>query len=127
VERPCPQPLEILCELLDTRLVADRRVRIGLAREWLCRINAALPVNLIEVFGLRVVRLKVVIGDGPGRGDAAVMTNLIKIPLPEAKERRPVNFGVAADVIVRMRVQFFAFSVAPLRLRLIPAFDVDRA
>ena len=55
--RPCAR--EVVAQLLDARLVADRRVRIRAARRRLGRILAALAVHLVEVLGLGVVRLEV--------------------------------------------------------------------
>src|SRR5713101_2326999 len=55
------------------------------------------------------------------------MLDLAEILSAQPKQRGAVEFRVAADVVVRVRVQLFAVFVLPLFFRLILAFDVDRA
>ena len=57
VERVQSRLGEVIGELLDPRLVRDRRERIGRAGGWLGRILAVGAVDLVELLGLRVVRL----------------------------------------------------------------------
>jgi len=45
----------------------------------------------------------------------------------QAEERRAVEFGVAADVVIGMRVQLPAVRVAPDFLGVVLAFEVDGA
>ena len=70
VERMQPRRGEVVGELLDARLVRDRRERIRRARRRLGRVLAARAVHLVELLGLRVVRLDVLVGDRP-RGETA--------------------------------------------------------
>ncbi len=58
---------EIVRELLDARLVRDGRVRVRGARRRLRRVLAAGAVHLVQLLGERVVRLQLVVGNGPGR------------------------------------------------------------
>src|SRR5258705_11064516 len=56
-----------------------------------------------------------------------MMTNLAKIFFAKTKQRRAVEFRVAADEIVRMRVQLFAVNVAPGLFGVVLSVKVDRA
>ena len=100
-------------ELLNARLVAHRRMRIRRARRRLGRVFAALAVDMIQMLGLRVVRLQIVIGDRPRRRNAAVMPELAEVFLAQTKQRRAVELRIAADVVVRVRMQLLAVVVAP--------------
>ena len=100
-------------------------MRIGTARPRFGRIFAALAVHVIHVLGLRVVRLQIVVGDRPGRRDSAMMPDLAEVLLAQTEERRAVELGVAADVIVGVRMQLLAVAVVPVLLGLVLAFDVD--
>ena len=105
--------------------MADRRVA-GRAR-WrrLGGILAAIAVHLVEVLGLQVVRLELVVGDRPGRRDAAVVPELAEVLLAQPEQRRAVELGVAADVVVGVRVELLAVPIAPDLLGLVLALDVD--
>src|SRR5690349_783661 len=111
--------------MLDARLVADCRVRIRRACSGIGRIFAAFAVYVIELLGLGVVRLHVIVRDRPRRRDAPVMTKLSEVFLAQPKKRRTVKLGIAADVVVGMRVKFFTLYVAPLFFSLILAFEID--
>ncbi len=67
VKRPESRAGEVLVQLLDARLMADRGILVGRAGRRLGRILAALTVDLVEMLGLGVVRLEVVVADRPGR------------------------------------------------------------
>ena len=58
---------QIVDELLDARLVTERRMQIRRARRRLGRVDAADAVHLVEVLGLRVVGLEVGVGERPRR------------------------------------------------------------
>src|SRR5437016_74051 len=106
-------PLEIVRQMLNPLLVADRRIFVRRAGPRLGRIFAAGAMYLIEMFGLRVVRLELGVTDGPSRRDAAVMTDLAKVFLAQTKQRRAVKLCIPADVIIRVRMQLFSVFVAP--------------
>ena len=59
------EPGEIIAQVLDARLVTNRRMRIRRARTGIGRIFAALAVNVIELFGLSVVGLEVIVCNRP--------------------------------------------------------------
>ncbi len=67
MEWPEPEPLEIVAELLDARFVADGRIQVRRAGGRIGRIDSALSMHLIQMLGLRVVRLEVVVRDRPRR------------------------------------------------------------
>ena len=73
----------------------------------------------------RVVGLHLVVGDRPGRRDAAVVADLAEVLLAQAEEGGAVEFGVPADVVVRVRMELLAVLVAPDFLRGVLAVDVD--
>ncbi|MCG3163382.1 MAG: hypothetical protein JMDDDDMK_04779 [Acidobacteria bacterium] len=121
------QSSEIFVKLLNARFVADRRVREGAAGPWFGRVFAARSVNVIKILGLRVIRLEVFVRERPRGRDAVVMANLAEIFLAQSEQRRAVKFGVAADVIVRVRMQRPAIPVVPDFFRVVFRFDVDGA
>ena len=67
VERVVAGPLQVVGELLDPRLVGQRRVRVLGAGVPLGRVLAVVAVYLVELLGAGVVRLEVVVRDRPGR------------------------------------------------------------
>ena len=71
------------------------RPRIGRARRRFSGIFPTLTMNLVKVLGLRVVRLELVVGDGPGGRDAAVMLHLAEVlmdtSLKEALENKKLS------------------------------------
>src|ERR1700751_4605166 len=56
---------EVVGQVLNPRLVADRGVRIRRAGRRFGWIFTAMPVYLVQPFSLRIVRFKVVIADRP--------------------------------------------------------------
>ena len=80
VERVQPGRREVVGELLDARLVADRGERVRRARARLGRVLAARPVHLVELLGLRVVGLELVVADRPRGRDAVVVRRARRSP-----------------------------------------------
>ena len=72
-ERPVAEPAQVVDQLLDARLVAERRMQVGRTGARLGRVGAALAVHLVQMLGARVVGLELAVLDRPGRGDAAVV------------------------------------------------------
>ena len=126
MERTQPVRRQVVVQLLDARLVLHGREPVRRARPGLGRIDAALAVHLIQVFGLRVVRLELVVADRPRRRHAAVVTNLAEVLFAKPEQRRAVELGVAADVVVRVRVERLAVLVLPHLLGVVFRLDVDR-
>src|SRR6185503_4709208 len=90
-------PFEILVEMLNALFVTYCRVLVRCAGPGFGRILAAVAVHVVEVFGLGVVGFEFVVADGPGRRDAAVMTNLSEVFFAQTEECRAVEFRVATD------------------------------
>src|ERR1044072_7854758 len=82
---------------------------------------------MVELLRLGVVRLKLVIRDGPGRRDSAVMANLPEILLAKSKERRAIELRVAADIVICVRVKLMAAAVTPGLFRVVPGIYIHRA
>jgi hypothetical protein len=76
---------EFVGQVLDAQLVADRRVQVRGAGGRLGRVFAAGAVDVIQPLRLGVVGLEVVVADGPGRGQAAVVADLAEVLLAEAE------------------------------------------
>src|SRR5271157_648555 len=76
---------KVVRQLLDTRLMTHCRPRIRRTGGRLGRILAALTMHLVENLGLRVIRLEVVVGDGPSRRDAAVVAQLAEVALTQTE------------------------------------------
>ena len=113
VERVQPGRLEVVGELLDARLVADRRVRVGRAGVGLGRVLAARAVHLVELLGLRVVRLEHVVADRPrGRG-AVVVLERAEVLRAQPVERGAVELGRPADEVVDLRLERLVVRVVP--------------
>ena len=53
------------------------------------------------------------------------MSNLAKVFFSQTKQRRAVKLGVATDEVVRVRMQFFAVTVAPRFFRVVLAVEVN--
>src|SRR5215468_283598 len=68
---------------------------------------------MIHLFGPRVVRFQVLIGDRPGRGDAVVMAQHAEILAPQAIQRGAEQLGCAADEVVHLRLKWLAMEVIP--------------
>ena len=112
---------------MNTRLVADRGVRIGSTSFGLGWVLAGVAVNVVKTLGFRIVGLHVAVGDGPRRGNAAVVVNLAEVFLPQTKQRRAEEFRVAADVVIGVRVELIAVFIVPLFFSLVFPFEVHRA
>jgi hypothetical protein len=125
VKRVVARAGQIVRELLDARLVRDRRVRVVVACMRLGRILAARSVNLVELLRLRVVRLELLVGDRPRGRDAVVVLELAEVLLAKAVERGAVQLGRAADEVVHLRLERLALGVVPGVLRDVAVLDED--
>src|SRR5581483_1658061 len=107
--------------------MADRRMRVRRAAARLGGVFAGVAVHMIEPFGFAVERLQIVVADLPGRRDAAVVLDLAEVFLAQSEQRRAEKFGVAADVIVGVRMKLLAVLVVPFFFGLIFSLEIDRA
>ena len=105
VERLVAGRREVVVELLDARLVRDRRVRERARARRLGGVLAGLAVDEVEPLGLGVVGLEVGVVDRPRGRDAAVVLDLAEVALAQAEEDRAVDLRVAADEVLRVRTE----------------------
>src|SRR5215831_13165034 len=68
---------------------------------------------MIHLFGPRVVRFQILIGNRPGRGDAVVMAQLAEILAAQAIQRGAEQLGRAADEVVYLRLKWLSVTVIP--------------
>ena len=125
MERVVAGALEVVGQLLDARLVGQRRERVLGARVALGRILAMVAVDLVQVLGLRVVRLHVVVRDRPGRRDPAVVADLPEILGPEPVEGGAIELRRATDRVVDPGLERLVRLVVPGLLGHVPVVDED--
>src|ERR1051325_3417858 len=76
VKRFQTRALEIVVQMLNALFVTYRGILVRRAGPGLGRVFTTITVYLIKVFGLSVIRLQLVVTDGPCGRDAAVMPDL---------------------------------------------------
>ena len=62
---------------------------------------AALAVHVEQRLGLGVIRLELVVSDGPGRREAVDMADLPEVAFAQPEQRGAVDLRIAADVVVQ--------------------------
>src|SRR5207247_8772626 len=95
---------EINANVVQVGFMTDRRVRIRFAGWWFGWVFAALTVDVVEIFGLSVIRFEVVVRNRPCRRDAAVVFDLAEILAAQPEQCRAVELGIAPDVVIRVRM-----------------------
>src|SRR6516164_4077329 len=90
-------------------------------------VFTSLAVDVIEGLRPRVVGLEILVRDRPRRGEAAVMFHVTEVLAPQTEQRRAVEFRVAADVVVSMRMKLAAITIAPRLFRRVSPLEVDGA
>jgi hypothetical protein len=78
-----------------------------------------------EFFGAAVVRFEVSVGEGPGGGDAPFMVEDAEVLNAEAEEGGSVDFGLAADKVGLLRVEWLIVFVEPDILGVIVIVEED--
>lgn len=117
--------LQVVAQLLDARLVLDRRIRVLGAGGTLGRILAVPAVDEVEVLGLGVVRLEFLVAQRPGGGEAVVVAELAEVLGTHTEERGAVELGVAAHVVIDLGRELVSVFVVPeFRCAVFP-FDED--
>src|SRR6266700_7016498 len=81
------QRRQIIAELLNARLMTDRRKRIWPRSVRLARIFPPLSMHLEQALSFEIVRLEIVVCDGPGRRDPAVVLQDSKVLSAQAEQR----------------------------------------
>jgi hypothetical protein len=83
-----------------------------------------LAVHQIKVLRLGVERLKIVVGDRPRRRDPTMVAKFAEVLRAEPEQRRAVELGVPAHVVVDFRLELIAVPVVPELLReVLPAYE----
>ena len=100
-------------------------MRIGHAGGRLGGIRAALAMRLIKPFGLVIIGLVVAVFQRPRGGNAVLMPHFLKVPFPQAKERRAINLRIAADPVGGLGMKGFAFAVLPDLVRVVTVSEKD--
>ena len=100
-------------DLLEPRLMRDRRPRVLLRPVALGRVLAVIPVHLVQLLGRRVPRLEVVVGQRPGRGDPVDVLDLAEVLGPQPVQGRAVHLGGPADEVVHLGLERLAVPVEP--------------
>ena len=114
-------------ELLDARLVPDRRMLVGFGRAGLGRILAAPAAHLEQLLGRLIIGLEHVVLHGPFRRDAVRMQDGIEVLLAQPQEHGAVDLGIAADEVVQAGPEALAARRGPNLVGLIAAFQEDLA
>ncbi len=105
--------------------MAHGRPRIrGLGRRFRW-ILATIAVHLIEILGLRVIRLQIVIAYRPCGRDAAMVAEFAKIFFPQTEQRGTVELRIAAHVVICVGVKFFAVLIKPGLFGVVMSVHVD--
>ena len=120
-----PDAAQIIRKLGDLGFVTDRRVRIGNTSPRLQRVLAALAMDVEKPFRLQVVGLESVVAQRPCRRNPASMHHLAEVSLAQAKKRRTVDLGIAANIIMQGRAECVAGRVGPSLFGLIGGIDKD--
>ena len=113
MERMVAGALEIVEQLLDARLVRDRRVGIGTAGPRFGRILAALAVHVIQRLRLLIVGLERVVTDRPRRRDAVGMNDLAEVALAQPQQHGAVHLAVATDVVMQAGMEHATVGAVP--------------
>lgn len=104
---------KIIVQTLDPRLMADGRKAIVSAGWRFGGVLVSIAVHSIEMFSLGVIGFHLFISDGPCRRYSTVMAEHGEIFFTSPEQRSAIKLGIAADVVVGMRVQVFAILVEP--------------
>src|SRR5205814_8508094 len=82
---------------------------------------------MIDALGLTIIRLELIILNRPCRRDAAMVFNFAEVLFAQTEQRCAIEFGIATDVVIRMRMQLCAIDVAPKFLGVVATFHVHCA
>src|SRR5678815_1186786 len=111
-------------QVLNALFVTNCRILVRRAGPRLCRIFTAIAVYLIEMLGPGVIMLQLVVADGPCRRDPTVMSNLTEVFFSQTDESSAVKLCVTTIEIIRVRMKFLAFVVAPRFFRVVFRFEI---
>ena len=116
---------EVVGELLHPGLMADGGIGIRRAGRRVGGILSPPAVHVVELLGLRVVRLEVLVRDRPGRRGSTPVLELPEVLPAQPEERGAVELRVPADPVVRVRMELPALGIPPHFLRRVPPLQID--
>src|ERR1700746_3978997 len=110
-------------QILDVRLVGDRRKWEGRCARRFCRVVSGFAVNEEHLFSTTIVGLELVILHGPRVRNSLFMLQFLKVLFSEAGQGRAVHLRVAAHEIMDSRCKRMSRIVKPLLFWLVPFFS----
>src|SRR5581483_3086668 len=116
---------QIVKQLLNARLVADRRISVRLCRPRLGRVLTAKSVYMIELFGSLIIRLEGIVFNGPSRRNSIGVLDFVEVTLAQTKEDAAIDLAITTDKIVKSGTKFFSLRVVPGFHCLIPRVRKD--
>ncbi len=119
------QVSNIIRDRLHIGFVTDRRMGIRLAVGRFGGIASPFSVNIVELFGLGVVRLEVGVFERPFRGNSAFVSDFVKVPFPQSNQGGAVEFGIAADPVAGLGFKGFALLVVPVFIGVVAMVLID--
>ncbi len=112
---------------LDGGFMGHGREGKGAGARRLGGVLARLAVDHVDFLGAAVVGLQLVIRDGPGRRRAAFVLDSAEVLATQARQRRSIHLGVAADEVVNAGLERLAVRVVPVFIGLVPLLVEDSA
>src|SRR6202795_2780067 len=105
--------------------MADGRPKVGGTGRRFGRVFSAVSMYLIDILGLHVVCLQIGIADRPGWRDSAMVAQFAEIFFAQTEQSSTVKLGVAAHVVVSVRMQFLAILIEPGFLGVVVGVHVE--
>ena len=102
-----------------------RRIRIRAARR-LGGIRAGVAVHVVQPLGGVVPRSEILVGDRPRGRDAVDVLEFSEVLAPQTIEHAAPELRVAADVVVRVRLELGTGLIDPALRRAVAQFLPDR-
>ena len=106
-------PGQAPAQIGDGRFIGHRAEGIAPRMRRFCRVFAQLAAHLIHLFGALVEGLQRLIGQRPAGGCALQMAQGSEIFAAVAQQHGPVEFRIAADIVVIAGVEGPTLSVQP--------------
>ena len=121
--RPMPVSLSDSSAILGSCFTGG--IGIRLAGRRLGRILAARAMDVEQRLGRVVIGREVVVLERPRGRDAAGMDDLVEIALAQPEQRRAIDLGIAADIVMERGLKAVARRVGPCLVGLVLAVDED--
>src|SRR5215475_90395 len=105
VKRIQPEAREIVAQLLNARLVTNRRIRKCTAAARFGKVFPGFTMHMVNAFRFGVVWLQFVVRNRPGWRDSTEMFYLAKIFFAESEKCSAIKFSIAPDIIIGVRMK----------------------